>query len=134
MASDEARSLARFGIGTASSEAPRAASAPPAPKGAAAIVYRRKDAPKGPLEGFGYSWLDDHLKQAGLKKPALLSREASEDGPSFGYETLNLVDGRRTVQQIREELAATVAPAPVEEVADYLATLEKLGVVERSRP
>jgi hypothetical protein len=63
----------------------------------------------------------------------LLSREASEDGPSFGYETLNLVDGKRSVQEIRDALAATVAPAPVEEVADYLATLEKLGVLERVR-
>ncbi|MEA3034826.1 MAG: aminopeptidase YwaD [Sphingomonadales bacterium] len=98
------------------------------------FVYRRSPEPKGPMDGFGYSWLDDHLKQAGLKKPALLSREASEDGPSFGYETLNLVDGKRSVQEIRNALAATVAPAPVEEVADYLATLEKLGVLERVRP
>ncbi|MEA3062988.1 MAG: aminopeptidase YwaD [Sphingomonadales bacterium] len=100
----------------------------------AGAVYRRKPEPKGPMDGFGYSWLDDHLKQAGLKKPALLAREASEDGPSFGYETLNLVDGKRSVQEIRDALAATVAPAPVEEVADYLATLEKLGLLERVRP
>jgi hypothetical protein len=97
-------------------------------------VYRRNPEPKGPMDGFGYSWLDDHLKQAGLKKPALLSRETSEDGPSFGYETLNLVDGRRSVQEIRDALAASVAPAPVEEVADYLVTLEKLGLLERVRP
>ncbi|MEA3038993.1 MAG: aminopeptidase YwaD [Sphingomonadales bacterium] len=97
-------------------------------------VYRRKAEPKGPMDGFGYSWLDDHLKQARLKKPALLLRETSEDGPSFGYETLNLVDGRRTVGEIRDALAATVAPAPVEEVADYLATLEKLGLLERVKP
>ncbi|MEA3050580.1 MAG: aminopeptidase YwaD, partial [Sphingomonadales bacterium] len=97
-------------------------------------VYRRKAEPKGPMDGFGYSWLDDHLKQAGLEKPALLSRETSEDGPSFGYETLNLVDGKRSVGEIHDALAATVAAAPVEEVADYLATLEKLGVLERVRP
>ena len=83
------------------------------------------------MNGFGYSWLDDHLKQAGLPRPALLAREADRDGPSFGYETLNLVDGHRSVQQIRDELAATVAPAPVAEVADYLATLERLGLLER---
>jgi aminopeptidase YwaD len=99
--------------------------------GDGAIVYRRNPDLKGPMDGFGYSWLDDHLKQAGLPKPALLARETSEDGPSFGYETLNLVDGRRSVQQIRDALAATVAPAPVEEVAAYLATLERLGVLRR---
>jgi hypothetical protein len=85
------------------------------------------------MNGFGYSWLDDHLKQAGLPRPALLARDTDRDGPSFGYETPNLVDGRRTVQQIRDALAATVAPAPVEEVAAYLATLERLGLLERSR-
>jgi hypothetical protein len=94
-------------------------------------VYRRRPEPKGPMDGFGYSWLDDHLKQAGLPKPALLARETSEDGPSFGYETLNLVDGHRSVQQIRDALAATVAPVPLEEVAAYLTTLERLGVLRR---
>jgi aminopeptidase YwaD len=103
-------------------------------RGPFAIVYRRNPEPKGPMDGFGYSWLDDHLKQAGLPRPALLARVASEDGPSFGYETLNLVDGRRSVQEIRDALAATVAPAPVEEVAAYLATLERLGILRRSRP
>jgi hypothetical protein len=83
------------------------------------------------MDGFGYSWLDDHLKRAGLEKPALLSREPIWDGPSFGYETLNLVDGQRSVLEIRDALAATVGPAPVEEVAAYLATLERLGVLER---
>ena len=95
-------------------------------------IYRRNPKLKGPMNGFGYSWLDDHLKKAGLERPALLSRQPVGDGPSFGYETLNLVDGKRTVQQIRDRLAATVAPAPVEEVAAYLATLERLGVVERA--
>ena len=107
-------------------------SAPPF-SGNSAVVYRRRPEPKGPMAGFGYSWLDDHLKQAGVSRPKLLSRESSEDGPSFGYETLNLVDGRRSVGEIRDVLAATVAPAPVEEVADYLATLEKLGLLERVR-
>jgi aminopeptidase YwaD len=97
----------------------------------AATVYRRNPRLKGPMDGFGYSWLDDHLKQARLEKPALLAREPMWDGPSFGYETLNLVDGRRTVQQIRDDLEATVGPAPVEEVAAYLAVLERLGVVQR---
>jgi aminopeptidase YwaD len=94
-------------------------------------VYRRVPELKGPMDGFGYSWLDDHLKRAGLEKPALLSREPVRDGPSFGYEALNLVDGRRSVQQIRDDLFVTVGPVPVEEVAAYLAVLERLGVVRR---
>ncbi len=85
------------------------------------------------MNGFGYSWLDDHLQKAGLPRPALLSRQPAGDGASFGYEALNLVDGKRTVQQIRDELAMTVGSAPLEEVAQYLATLARLGVIEAAR-
>jgi aminopeptidase YwaD len=134
-----AASLARFGLRPAgplalaafAADLPAAAIAGPVPGDD--IVYRRADSPKGPMNGFGYSWLDDHLKTAGIARPALLARESDRDGPSFGYETLNLVDGRRSVRQIRDELAATVAPAPVAEVAQYLAALERLGLLTRSR-
>jgi len=125
----EDSSLARFGL--PSPERGPLLRAPSPAKSEYGVVYRRNPDLKGPMDGFGYSWLDDHLKKAGLPKPALLSRETSEDGPSFGYETLNLVDGRRNVQEIRDVLAGSVAPAPVEEVAAYLATLERLGVLRR---
>jgi hypothetical protein len=106
----------------------------PAPPGAEqGPVYRRNPKLKGPMDGFGYSWLDDHLKQKRLERPALLAREATFDGIGFGYETLNLVDGERSVRAIRDQLAVTVGPAPIEEVAQYLATLERLGAVERVR-
>jgi hypothetical protein len=108
-----------------------AASTPAA--GAAAVVYRRNAKLKGPMNGFGYSWFDDHLAKAGLPRPALLAREAQWEGASFGYEALNLVDGGRTVAAIRDDLAATVGAAPLEEVVAYLETLEKLKVVERVR-
>ena len=60
------------------------------------------------MVGFGYSWFDDHLARAGLARPRLLAREAGREGPSFGYEALNLVDGRRSVGEIRDALAASV--------------------------
>jgi hypothetical protein len=127
-------SVARFGL--ESLAPPRAMDSNLYPVPAAVpgddIVYRRVASLKGPMDGFGYSWLDDHLKQAGIAKPALLARESDRDGPSFGYETPNLVDGKRSVRQIRDDLAATVGPVPVEEVAQYLAVLERLGVIERS--
>jgi aminopeptidase YwaD len=104
--------------------------APPTAVAAGRTVYRRKADPKGPMDGFGYSWLDDRLKRAHLDKPALLSREPLWEGPTYGYEALNLVDGDRNVQQIRDALAASVGPAPLEEVAAYLATLERIGVLE----
>jgi hypothetical protein len=101
--------------------------------GAYAAVYERVAALKGPMNGFGYSWFDDHLKKAGLERPKLLSRQPEAGGGSFGYEALNLVDGRRSIQQIRDYLAATSGPVPAEEVAEYLAVLQRLGVVQAVR-
>jgi hypothetical protein len=131
-------SLSRFGIkgeaGNMPADAVKAATQAAPASGAAALVYRRNGKLKGPMNGFGYSWFDDHIQKAGWPRPALLSRSpAWPEGPSFGYEALNLVDGRRTVQQIRNDLAATVGPAPVEEVAQYLETLARLGVIEPAR-
>jgi aminopeptidase YwaD len=94
-------------------------------------VYRRI-LREGPMNGFGYSWFDDRLGRAGLPRPRLLSRSADR-GPSFGYEALNLVDGRRSVGEIRDILAATVGDAPEGEVAEYLDTLARLGVLEAVR-
>ena len=86
------------------------------------------------MDGFGYSWFDDRLTRAAINRPRLLSRQPDGEGPSFGYETLNLVDGRRTVSQIRDELLANVGDAPLEEVAEYLDTLRRLGVLAVERP
>jgi aminopeptidase YwaD len=132
------QSVARFGLKPEPVQVPQEAVASlvpsPGPASAAAgLVYQRNPKLRGPMNGFGYSWFDDKLQQAGLAQPALLSRTAMFEGPSYGYEALNLVDGRRTVQQIRDDLAATVGPAPVEEVAQYLAVLARLGVVETAR-
>jgi aminopeptidase YwaD len=95
-------------------------------------VYRRIRN-EGPMDGFGYSWFDDHLARAHLPRPRLLAREPDGEGAPFGYEALNLVDGRRSVGEIRDALAATVGAAPVEEVAEYLDTLARLGVIETVR-
>jgi aminopeptidase YwaD len=127
----QAQSVGRFGLRStrAALRAEARLSRPSDPAGA--LVYRRKPEPKGPMEGFGYSWFDERLKAAGLPRPVLLDRAAGRDAPSFAYEALNLVDGRRSVQEIRDELFATVGPVPIAEVADYLAILARLGLLER---
>ena len=83
------------------------------------------------MSGFGYSWLDDQLEKKGLPRPTLLDRAGPRDTASFAYEALNLVDGTRNIQGIRDYLSATIAPVPVEEVAEFLATLEEVGLLER---
>ena len=40
---------------------------------------------------------------------------------------------RRSVGAIREELFASIGEVPQAEVADYLSTLERLGLLERVR-
>jgi aminopeptidase YwaD len=54
---------------------------------------------------------------------------ARPGGEILLYEILNLVDGKRSVQAIRDYLAAAYGPIAVEDVADYLRLLEKVGVV-----
>jgi aminopeptidase YwaD len=128
----ETGSLARFGLHRQASLVSGDAMSPAkASEAAGAIVYRRKAQPKGPMSGFGYSWLDDRMEKTGTVRPALLDREGPRDAASFAYEALNLVDGSRSVQEIRDFLSATIAPVPVEPVAEFLATLEKIGLLER---
>ncbi len=93
-------------------------------------VYRRVRR-EGPMNGFGYSWFDDHLAQAGLTRPRLLSRQPEGEVASYGYEALNLVDGHRSVGEIRDYLAATLGAVPMDEVAEYLDILARLGVLAR---
>lgn len=120
----EVQSLERFGLrGAAPSASTVVADGSP--------TYVRKPSPKGPMSGFGYSWLDDQLERKGLGRPALLDRDAPSRNASFAYEALNLVDGRRSVQAIRDDLTASIGPVPVEEVAAFLATLEQLGLLTR---
>ena len=43
----------------------------------------------------------------------------------------DLVDGKRTVGQIRDDVAAIYGLVPLEKVAEYLGVLEKIGVLVR---
>lgn len=96
------------------------------------IVYRRSPEPKGPMGGFGYDYFQDKAAEKGIAAPALLGRNPLWGEASYAYEALNLVDGRRTVRQIRDDLAAIYGPVPVSEVAEYLVALEKIGVLSGS--
>lgn len=92
-------------------------------------VYRRAPEPRGPMEGFSYEYLADQLAQKKVSKPALLTRKGLW-GDDYAYEALNLVDGTRDVRAITRALSATYGPVPEDEVSAFLATLEKVGVVE----
>ncbi len=105
---------------------------PMAAKGDAARVYRRNPVPKGPMVVFGYDYLADLLGKD--RTEALrLRRDSAAGGYTADYalEALNFVDGRRSVQDIRDALTAEYGPVPIEHVAEYLQALEQIGVLRR---
>jgi len=100
-------------------------------KGVGAAIYRRLDEPRGPLMVFGYDYFADHAKSASIATPKLLSYEGSwGDGEEYAYEALNFADGKRSAQQITDELSAEYGPVPLGLVVEYLQALKKIGVVE----
>jgi aminopeptidase YwaD len=106
---------------------PRAVPSLPSADGPAAIVYRRSPTLRGPMSVFGYDYLEAHF---GAEKTAKL--ELLRAGGDYAYEALNLVDGVRSVQEIRDRLSAIYGPVALGPVAEYLAVLEQIGVVSRN--
>jgi Zn-dependent M28 family amino/carboxypeptidase len=91
------------------------------------IVPQRHSKVIGNLEVYYYDYIDDHLKD---ESPGDLARLTSlPNGGTLAYETLNLVDGKRNVRQIRNVLSAAYGMVPTDAVLDYLKLLEKIGVV-----
>lgn len=103
--------------------------APAPPSGEAAVVYRRNPELRGTMWGFGYSYFDDHHR--GPEVALLGYRGLRGSGSEYAYEALNLVNGARTVRDIRDRLAATYGPVPLDIVAEYLRALEAIGAVRR---
>jgi hypothetical protein len=84
-------------------------------------AYVRDPNVKGPMSVFGYDYLTDHF---GTKKLAL--------NDEYRYEALNLVDGQRSTQQIRDALSAIYEPVELKDVEEYLAALASAGVIRLS--
>jgi aminopeptidase YwaD len=89
-------------------------------------VYQRNADIKGPMHAFDYSYIEDKL---GVEAASALALQET-----VAYEALNLVDGKRTVGEIRNWLVAEFAPEvyPIEigDVAAYLSALESIGVIQ----
>ena len=96
------------------------------------FMWKRKKEPSGPLAVFGYDYFADHAKAAGVETPKLLSYEGLwGGGEEYAYEVLNFANGKRNLQQIRDAVSAEYGPVPLELVAEYLAGLEKIGLVDK---
>lgn len=104
----------------------------PAAVGPAAEVYARNSAVKGTVSAFGYEYLDDHYPKApDLKLPGYTG--ARGGGGDYAYEVLNLVDGKRSVAEIRDAVSAIYGPVPLDHVVEYLQALAQARVVEEKR-
>ena len=100
--------------------------------GAGKAVYKRTASIKGPLAVFGYDYFADHARAANIATPKLLSYEGLwGGGEEYAFEVLNFANGKRNAQEIRDAVSAEFGPVPFELVAEYLAALEKIGVVEK---
>jgi len=94
--------------------------------GSDARVPVRSPDVRGPLGVYYY----DHLLETLGPDAEVDTRLGRRDrGEVLTWETLNLVDGRRTVQQIRDVLTGRYAAVPVAEVAEYLDLLARARVV-----
>lgn len=93
-----------------------AAAVAPAPR---AGVYRRNPEIKGTMGAFGYDYFNAHYPN---HREIRLANE-------YQYEALNLVDGTRSVQEIRDALSAIYEPVAVEDVRQYLEALAAIKVV-----
>jgi len=98
------------------------------------LKFKRGAEPRGPLAVFGYDYFVDRAKAAGVATPKLLSYEGLWGaGEEYAYEVLNLANGKRNAQEIRDVVSAEYGPVPLELVVEYLRVLEKIGVVEEKR-
>ena len=93
-------------------------------------VYTRNPDIEGPMHAFGYSYLEDKL---GVEKATDLQLANHSTpyggGGMFTYEALNLVDGERTVSEVRDWLVAELGDVPLEYVEEYLQALESIDVL-----
>jgi hypothetical protein len=81
----------------------------------------------GPMQIYYYDYV---AERTGEEDRRIIERIGQRPkGEIILYEILNLVDGKRTIQDIRNYIAASYGAIPVEEVSEYLRLLAKIGVV-----
>ena len=102
----------------------------PAPPGDGRLIFRRNTQLKGPMTVFGYDYFSDHYGVERERKLRLSQYQGLRGGAGeYAYEVLNLVNGRRTAQEIRDAVSATYGPIPLDAVVEYLRALESIGVI-----
>jgi aminopeptidase YwaD len=105
--------------------------AAPAAQGDGRLVFQRNARIKGTMSAFGYDYFTDHYGAERERSVRLLQFQGLRGGGGdYSYEVLNLVNGRRTVQEIRDFVSAVYGPVQLEIVLEYLKALESIRVIE----
>lgn len=105
--------------------------AAPAAQGDGRLIFRRNPNVKGPMSVFGYDYFSDHFgaeRERALRLPQFQGLRGA--GGDYAYEVVNLANGRRTAQEIRDVVSAAYGPIPLELVVEYLRALESAKVIE----
>lgn len=82
----------------------------------------------GPMSVYYYDYVAERASGDDLKVLERINTRPNAD--IVLYEILNLVDGKRSIQAIRDYIAAAYGLVSIEDVSDYLRLLEKIGVVK----
>ena len=103
-----------------------------ATQGDGRLVFRRNPKLKGPMSAFGYDYFTDHYGAERERELRLLRFQGVRgSGGDYAYEVLNLVNGQRTAQDIRDVVSAVYGPVALELVVEYLRALESIRVIEK---
>jgi hypothetical protein len=106
---------------------------PAAPNGEASWVFRRNPEINGTMGAFGYNYFTDKYGEEKARAVRLLRFQGLRgSGGEYAYEVLNLVNGKRNVQQIRDAVSAIYGPVPLDLVLEYLRALETIKVIQRN--
>lgn len=98
------------------------------------LIFRRNPRLKGPMSAFGYDYFSDHYGAEKEREVRLLRYQGGRgSGGEYAYEVLNLVNGKRSSQEIRDAVSATYGPIPLDVVVEYLHSLESIRVIELVR-
>ncbi len=102
---------------------------PPSAPEIAQRVPSRTSLVRGPVNFFrpeyGRDWMVEKTGDPGFVEKTRLARR----GHYYLYETLNFVDGKRTLGEIAAAVGAEYGPAPLEDIEEYFRLLEKVGVI-----
>lgn len=104
---------------------------PPAAPDADRRIPARSPEVRGPLDVYYFDYFTQALRggQTGGGSSFDTALARRPHGDVLAYEAVNLVDGKRSVSEIRDVLSGRYEPVPTAEIAEYLELLAKAKVV-----